>query len=241
MMRKNDRPIRNLRTITPLVLIVAACLVTGTLYAQEERKQTRKGNKAYEQEDYDKANEHYQKALDDNAGFTKAHNNLASSYYRQEDFKKAAEHFEKATLNETEKANLAEYYYNLGNSYLQANELDKSIKAYKESLRLDPSDMQAKHNLSIANKKKQQQQQNQDQQQDQEGDKDQQEQQDQQDQQQEGQEQQEQEQQPQPQNQMKREDAERLLKLIEQNEKELLKKLEEEKSKQQKRDADKNW
>jgi tetratricopeptide (TPR) repeat protein len=244
----------HLKLFTFVLLFGMAIIST---YAQEAHRQTRKGNKAYEEKNYNEATELYQNALKENEGFTKAHNNLASTYYRKEEYKKASEHFEKAVKNETDSENLAEYYYNLGNSLMQLNELDKSIEAYKNALRIDPQDRQAKHNLSLANKKKQQQQNQQNQQnQDQQNndqDKEQQQQNQQQDQQQQNQQeqnrqQQEQEQQPQdqqqqgqPKDQIQKEDAERLLNLIEQNEKELLKKLEEKKSKQQKRDAEKNW
>jgi Mg-chelatase subunit ChlI len=54
--------------------------------------------------------------------------------------------------------------YNLGNSMLMANKLQESIEAYKNSLRLKPDNQEAKYNLAYAQdllKRRQQQQQQQ--------------------------------------------------------------------------------
>jgi tetratricopeptide (TPR) repeat protein len=56
--------------------------------------------------------------------------------------------------------------YNLGNSLLMANKVQESIDAYKSSLKIDPENMETKYNLAYAQDllKKQQQQQQKDQQ-----------------------------------------------------------------------------
>jgi alpha-galactosidase/6-phospho-beta-glucosidase family protein len=57
--------------------------------------------------------------------------------------------------------------YNLGNSLLMANKLQESIEAYKNSLKLKPENLEAKYNLAYAQDqlRKQQEQQKQQQQQ----------------------------------------------------------------------------
>src|SRR4030042_478472 len=56
--------------------------------------------------------------------------------------------------------------YNLGNSFLMANKLQESIEAYKNSLKLKPDNPEAKYNLAYAQDllRKQQQEQQQQQQ-----------------------------------------------------------------------------
>ncbi len=49
--------------------------------------------------------------------------------------------------NDSEKAKL---YYNIGNSLLKSQKIKESVGAYKESLKLNPTDEQAKYNLSYA-------------------------------------------------------------------------------------------
>lgn len=71
----------------------------------------------------------------------------------------------------TEKAN-----YNLGNRAYTAEQYQQSIELYKQALRLDPTDDLARQNLRLAQLKLQEQQQNQDQNQDQQQDQQQQEQ-----------------------------------------------------------------
>ncbi|HCA48725.1 MAG TPA: hypothetical protein DEP45_15635, partial [Armatimonadetes bacterium] len=49
--------------------------------------------------------------------------------------------------------------YNLGNSRFTAGDYASAIEAYKQALRTDPSDMDARHNLELAQKKQEQQEQ----------------------------------------------------------------------------------
>jgi hypothetical protein len=53
--------------------------------------------------------------------------------------------------------------YNLGNVALGGQQIDAAIEAYKQALRLQPDDMEAKYNLAYAQKMKQEQEQNEDQ------------------------------------------------------------------------------
>jgi len=61
----------------------------------------------------------------------------------------------------------AKAYHNLGNSYMQQKEWGKSVDAYKDALKINPSDQDTKYNLAYAKKhliqQKQQQQKNKDQ------------------------------------------------------------------------------
>jgi tetratricopeptide (TPR) repeat protein len=117
-------------------------------------------------------------------------------------------------------------WYNLGNALYRQQQLQEALEAYKQSLRADPSDADAKHNLERVLEQMQEQeqeqggeggegddrqeQQEQQEQQDQEGQQDRGEQEEQQPQRQ-------QEQEPQQQGQMSREEAERLLQAIQED------------------------
>lgn len=50
-------------------------------------------------------------------------------------------------------------YYNLGNAQLAARSLPEAIESYKQSLRLDPTDLDVKHNLELAQRLLEEQQQ----------------------------------------------------------------------------------
>jgi hypothetical protein len=72
---------------------------------------------------------------------------------------------ENVQMNE-DKSKKSAAMFNLGNSLLKANKLQESIDAYKNSLKLEPGNKEAKYNLAFAQDllKKQQQQQQQQQQ-----------------------------------------------------------------------------
>ena len=83
--------------------------------------------------------------------------------YKQEKYEAAATKYQGLTQQEKDRHELSRYYYNLGNSLFKANKLNESIEAYKNALRNNPADEDAKHNLQLALRmKKQQQQQQQD-------------------------------------------------------------------------------
>jgi delta 1-pyrroline-5-carboxylate dehydrogenase len=142
------------------------------------------------------------------------------------------------------------------------DKLKESIEAYKHALRNNPKNQDARHNLYLAQQKlkqqeqqQQEQQKNQDQKKDQEQNKDKENQEQNQDQQnqdkknQDKKDQQKQDQQNQQQNkegqaregEISKEDAERLLKALEEEEKDVLHKLQQEKAKSKKVKVEKEW
>lgn len=224
-----------------LLLVFSLCLGIG-LQAQSQHKLLRKGDKSYKEENFGKAEEDYRKALEKKPS-SKGSYNLGNSIYKQKDrFDSAGELYLDAAERATDPVLKSNAYHNLGNAYFNQQKYKESIEAYKNSLRLQPQDMQTKHNLAQAQYMLRQQQQQQQQQQ-QEGDEqnedpqdnqDQQEQQQQQQQEQEQQQQQNQSQQEQQESQseqaedvpdLTREEAERLLKIMENEEQKTMEKM----------------
>lgn len=86
---------------------------------------------------------------------------LAQTKYRQRDYKGAIHFYQKklkSVKNKTEKARVK---HNLGNSYFEKGDYAKAIKAYKESLRLNPANDKTRYNLSEAIRQQQKQEQKQ--------------------------------------------------------------------------------
>ncbi len=217
-------------------LIVIILLLPGVLEAQQVRNEIRKGNNEYKDGNYNEAELHYRRALEKNPESSPANFNLGNTLYKQDQYEAATSKYELMTNNTSaDKTDMAKYYYNLGNSYFQSKKLQQSIEAYKQSLRLNPNDADAKHNLFLAQQlmKKQQQEQQQNQK---NQDKNQQQQE-----QQQQQQQQQQQKQPQQKQQISQQDAERLLEALEQDEKETLKKVEEQKMNVRKVRVEKEW
>ncbi|GAB4330671.1 MAG: hypothetical protein Kow00127_22810 [Bacteroidales bacterium] len=194
-----------MRTLTGILLLLAFFQCTEIM-AQKENRYIRKGNEKYYEDKFEDAGVDYMKALEKNPESVKGKHNLGTALYRQENYTDAAKLFENTAGSDASPEVRSNGWYNLGNSLLKEQKYQEAIEAYKEALRLQPGDDQARYNLEYARKMLQQQQQQQQNQQNQQNqqDKEQQDQKDQQnqqDQQQQNQDQQQQNQDQQLQNQ----------------------------------------
>jgi Ca-activated chloride channel family protein len=260
-----------MRNITTIILLLTIFMGTN---AQNERKAIRQGIKAYDQGEFNEAEVQFRKAGDLDATSFEADFNTGAALYEQEKYQETVKQYESLVQQSSDPEELSKVWHNMGNSLLEASQYQASIEAYKNSLRLNPGDMDSKYNLAYARKKlqeQQQQQQNQDQNQQNQDKQDQnqdqqqkqqnQDQQQQQDQQAQNQEQQnEQNQQPQDQNQpqeqeqqaenqeqqarpleISKEDAERMLSAIQQQEKDVKQKVDKQKAVAAKGKTEKDW
>jgi len=240
--------------------VLILLLLTGIIsaYGQNDRKVIRDGVRAYENEEFAEAEVQFRKAENINQESYEAEFNTGTALYAQEKYEETVKQYQ-SILEQTDDAEkTAQIWHNIGNSLLEARQYAPSIEAYKNSLRLNPNDEDTRYNLAYAKQKlkeqqEQEQQQNQDQeqdknqdQQDQEQDKNQDQQdqeqdknQDQQDQEQDK-DQDQQEQQPVP-REISKEDAERMLKAIQQQEKDVKEKVDKKKAAAAKVKTEKDW
>lgn len=224
------------------LLVLTAWGSISSISAQNERRFVRKGHDYYENEKYVESEVEFRKALEKDPESFEARFNLGDALFKQEKIDEALEQFQAIRNNTDDKQKISDVYHNIGNAFFARQEYEKSIEAYKEALRNDPYDNETRYNLIIAQKMLKKQQQDK---QDQEQEKEQQQEQEQQDQEQQEQEQQEQEQQDQQQQdqqqqQISKENAERILKSLDENEKELQERLRKARQQQQKK-TEKNW
>jgi Ca-activated chloride channel family protein len=149
----------------PILLLAALAL---TACGQSAEKLNNDGNEAFANQDYQGALMAYHQAQEEAPELAEPHYNEANTHYRLEDYEQAQQQIEQALVSgEDQEALDQSSYYNLGNVFFQAEQYEAAIESYKEALRLDPTDLQAKQNLELALKQLQQQQQEQQQQQDQ--------------------------------------------------------------------------
>ena len=236
-----------MKTINKISISTSLLFLCLTINAQTDKSLIRQGNNDFKKGNFSEAEVKYRKSLEKEYN-TKAEFNLGDALYKQNNFEEAAKAFNNVTERKIASDVEANSYYNLGNSLMAQEKYAEAFDAYKKSLKLNPEDEDARYNLEYARWKmiKQQQQQNQQQQQDkqdQQQDKQQQDQQQQDQQQQQQQDQQQQEQQEQQQQQqMSKEDAERMLKALENQEKDTMEELNDKKAAQmQKRKIEKDW
>ncbi len=151
-------------------IVVLFLGIAGTLLAQTEHSVLLEGNRAYQDGNFSTAIDYFQKALDKNETSLKGHYNLGNALYKDKQYAAASSHYQQAATQAPDKTSKANALYNLGNSYLaqaQAAEvpgkesqeqLKSAIDAYKDALRNNPQDFEAKNNLASAYKLLRQQQ-----------------------------------------------------------------------------------
>ncbi len=215
-----------------IVILIALLSLHLQSYAQGERKLIRKGNEEYEKKNYAESEAQFKAALQKNNKSYEAQFNYADALYKLEKHEEALAAFQALAAKETDKSRLAAINHNIGNCHLallnkQQNNpnaknsgasLDNAIESYKQSLRNNPLDNETRYNLIAAEKmkddqKKEKEKENQKQNQDQQ-------------------------QQQQQQQEVSKQDAQRILDAMQEDERKLQ---ENKKVKSSGRSSDKNW
>lgn len=239
-----------------LSLLILVLFLTGA-----STDDARKANEAFEDGNYEQAAELYRQAIEEDPDNARLHFNLASTLYklgRTEEAMQSYDRFENLSDSPEEQSYAS---YNQGNILTEENKYKEAAEFYREALKKNPNDPDARHNYELALQRQQQQeeqqqqnqdsgqnqdQENQDQQEQQQGNNDQNQDQNQDQQppnngQQQDQQEQEEQRQPQPQpTEMTPEEAQNILDALEQLERELLENMKKESSETQSTN-DKDW
>jgi Ca-activated chloride channel family protein len=146
-----------------VLLLVALFALPAGANAQEGRTAVRDGNRLYEEGRFQEAHERYLQGLAETPGSGVLRFNDGNALYRSDEYAQAMEAYERA-IETGDPALASSAWYNLGNALYRQQQLEQSLEAYKQALRLDPTDVDAKHNLERVLAQMQQQEQNQDQQ-----------------------------------------------------------------------------
>jgi Ca-activated chloride channel homolog len=244
--------ILNVKRIVSLVTVLLI-LCSGSLHAQSDKRYIRQGNREYEKNKFSDSEILYRKAADKNKNAPDAVFNTGDALYKQKKYDEAGKQFIESIKMNDDKTKKSAAMFNLGNSMLKASKLPESIEAYKGSLKLNPENMQAKYNLAYAQdllrkQQEQQQQQNKDKNKNQNKDQnkkdqknDKQDQKDQNKEQQKDDKQNQDKQQPQDQQQISKDDAQRLLNALANEEKNVQEKVKLAKAAKEKVRSVKNW
>lgn len=163
-----------------VLLISFFTIFTLGLSAQKAvRKNVRQGNKAYQEQRYGAAEEKYKAAIQENANSKEASYNLANTYYRQQQWDEAIKEYDHyLTIENNDAKKMSHAWSNIGNTYLKKKANEKSqqqamqqqgqnpqqpqqpqednlkltMEAYKNALRLDPTDDDTRYNLAVVQK-----------------------------------------------------------------------------------------
>ncbi len=131
------------RALAALTLLaLAAC-------APDVVQHNNQGNRHFAQDEYEQALTEYQLAQVEAPDRAAPYYNASNAYNRQGQVEAAAAQAQQA-LKTADSSLAARTWYNLGNAFFQAERWGEAVTAYQESLRLNPTDLDAKHNLELA-------------------------------------------------------------------------------------------
>ena len=111
-----------------------------------------RGNKAFKNKDFFKAEQHYREALKKKAGDA-AYYNLGNTYYFMEKHDEAEKNYRKAATFDNPRLE-EDLFYNMANNCYRKGELDGAIGLYRRVLRKNPASSDALHNLELALRQK---------------------------------------------------------------------------------------
>lgn len=139
---------------------------------RKEREHIKAGNLLYNAKRFAEAEVEYKKALEANPNSQLGNYNLALALIQQSGannaeqennpLQQAVELLTSVAKNSNSSDLRSKAFYNLGNIAYVSEQYDQSVELYKNSLRQNPNDDQARDNLRLAQLKLQQQQQNKD-------------------------------------------------------------------------------
>jgi tetratricopeptide (TPR) repeat protein len=110
----------------------------------------RKGNRYYRKADLDKSQEQYKKALRQTPTDPAANYNLGNTQFRKNDFEQAEASYNTTINNSNDKTVREKGYYNRGVAQVKQQKLQESIDSWKNALKIDAADSDARDNLEKA-------------------------------------------------------------------------------------------
>jgi tetratricopeptide (TPR) repeat protein len=141
------------RTLAINLLMVIFFLPVLPLFGQDNPqtdKTIQKGNDLYKQKQYEQAETAYKEVLDKEPTNTTAAFNKANSLFRQSKLDETKKVLDDVIMNSDNTELKGKAYYNQGVGYTVQKNLEASIDAYKNALRQNPNDNEARENLQKA-------------------------------------------------------------------------------------------
>ena len=142
---------------------------------RQAREMVWEGNRLYDEGEYAEAEIFYRKAREGEAaaganyvGEAADRFNLGAAVYEQDRFDEAVQQWSRVAGDESlSRETRSKAYYNQGNALFAQEQYQEAFDAFKQSLRQDPGNHDARHNLAMTRQKIQEQQEQQEQNQDQ--------------------------------------------------------------------------
>jgi Ca-activated chloride channel family protein len=131
-----------------LLVVALGLLAAGCAVEDRAKRLNRDGNTAYDAGDYQTALDRYREAQVEAPEEAAYIYNGGNALHRLRQFDRAATESQRAAASGTDDVRFRAYYA-LGNHYFRQEKLRESRDAYKNALKIIPSDLDAKFNLEV--------------------------------------------------------------------------------------------
>jgi len=108
------------------------------------------GNKEADSEKYSEAEIKYRKALSISPEETKALYNLGNTHFNDKNFDEASQRFFQTQKFSKDKNEKHMAFHNMGNVFMKKKDYAKAVESYKNALRNNPKDDQTRYNYALA-------------------------------------------------------------------------------------------
>jgi Ca-activated chloride channel family protein len=141
-------------------LVTLSLLLPSLSHADSAASLNNRGNRLYGDKKYGEALKLYRDAQLEAPKSPQIHYNAGDALYQGQDFDQAIAAYDKAlSLGIPDKGLEARTHYNLGNTYFKKDRFQEAVASYRRALALDPDDRDFKHNMELAMEKLRTQQQ----------------------------------------------------------------------------------
>ena len=142
------------RRAAGIISLVLAPFLFGFKFVSEI--QNEHGNRLYKKGQVAKAGAAYENALRSDPAAPGVALNRGNAYYKEGRMDKALESYKRAAESDRDPSLQSAAFYNLGDALVRRGDLARAEDFYKQSLRLNPKDQDAKYNLEFLLKHKDQ-------------------------------------------------------------------------------------
>jgi Ca-activated chloride channel family protein len=162
MIRTNrmSKPVARLAMSVLGPLLVAASLASCGVVPRSAATLNHSGNQQYRAGDYANALESYREAEVLRPDLPALNYNAGNALIQQSGLQQAINEDQQAARS-TDPTTQDHAYYSMGDAYVGLNDLADAVEAYKSALRANPSDVDAKYNLEVIERRLEQEQANQ--------------------------------------------------------------------------------
>ena len=135
---------------TASAVLIMILLSTMAMAQNNTNSLLQQGNKLYDQKRYDEATANYLQALKKDPNNATGLFNLGSALYQKKQYDSSRKLMAATADAIKDKGGKSAAHYNIGNTYMAQRKWEDAIASYKNTLRNNPQDADAKYNLSYA-------------------------------------------------------------------------------------------